>query len=76
MNQLWVNLEMLWLWIATDAYREPVKDSFLTLIFIQVESFDDIINNNPIEAFQTVSLTALVQTRKEGLSLLTSANSS
>ena len=33
------------------AYREPVKRFFPNTDFIQVESFDDIINNNPIEAF-------------------------
>jgi len=33
------------------AYREPVKRFFPNTDFIQVECFDDIINNNPIEAF-------------------------
>jgi len=50
------------------AYREPVKRFFPNTDFIQVESFDDIINNNPSKPL-TVSL-RLGTNPKEGLSLL------
>ena len=33
------------------AYKQPAQRFFPDLDFIQVESFEDLINNNPIEAF-------------------------
>jgi len=54
------------------AYREPVKRFFPNTDFVQVESFDDVINNNPIEAFN-VSL-RLGNKPKRGFKSFDSAN--
>jgi len=54
------------------AYREPVRRFFPNTDFIQVESFDDIINIIPSKPL-TVSL-RLGTNPKEGLSLVDSAN--
>jgi len=67
MNNL-VNLEMLWLWIATMLIESLLKDSFLTLILSKWKALTTLLTIIPSKPL-TVSL-RLGTNPKEGLSLL------